>query len=87
MNEIDKKSAELLVKNGVKYVAEGANMPSTLGAIDVFQSGGVVFLPAKAANAGGGATSALEMAHIDKQHARQTYPENKLVADFYKIVV
>lgn len=61
-NEIDKKSAELLVKNGVKYVAEGANMPSTLGAIDVFQSGGVVFLPAKAANAGGVATSALEMA-------------------------
>ena len=61
-NEIDKKSAEILVKNGVKYVAEGANMPSTLEAISVFQSNGVVFLPAKAANAGGVATSALEMA-------------------------
>lgn len=61
-NEIDKNSAEILVKNGVKFVAEGANMPSTLEAIEVFQSAGVVFLPAKAANAGGVATSALEMA-------------------------
>ncbi len=61
-NEIDEKSAEILVKNGVKYVAEGANMPSTLEAIKVFQDSGVVFLPAKAANAGGVATSALEMA-------------------------
>ncbi len=61
-NEIDKESAELLVKNGVKYVGEGANMPSTLEAIAVFQKAGVVFLPAKAANAGGVATSALEMA-------------------------
>lgn len=61
-NEIDKASAELLVKNGVKYVAEGANMPSTLEAVEVFKSSGVVFLPGKAANAGGVATSALEMA-------------------------
>lgn len=61
-NEIDAASAEKLVKNGVKYVAEGANMPSTLEAIEIFQKSGVVFLPAKAANAGGVATSALEMA-------------------------
>ncbi len=61
-NEIDKQSAEALVKNGVKYVAEGANMPSTLEAIEVFKNSGTVFLPAKAANAGGVATSALEMA-------------------------
>ena len=61
-NEIDEASAKLLVKNGVKYVGEGANMPSTLEAIAVFQKAGVVFLPAKAANAGGVATSALEMA-------------------------
>ena len=60
-NEIDAASAEKLVKNGVKYVAEGANMPSTLEAIEIFQKSGVVFLPAKAANAGGVATSALEM--------------------------
>ena len=61
-NEIDAESAKILVRNGVKYVAEGANMPSTLDAIAVFQKNGVVFLPAKAANAGGVATSALEMA-------------------------
>ncbi len=61
-NEIDAESAKLLVKNGVKYVGEGANMPSTLETIEVFQKAGVVFLPAKAANAGGVATSALEMA-------------------------
>ena len=61
-NEIDGESAEILVKNGVKYVAEGANMPSTLEAISIFQKSSAVFLPAKAANAGGVATSALEMA-------------------------
>ncbi len=61
-NEIDGTSAQTLVKNGVKYVAEGANMPTTLEGIEVFQKAGVVFLPAKAANAGGVATSALEMA-------------------------
>ena len=61
-NEIDGESARLLVKNGVKYVAEGANMPTDLEGIEVFQKAGVVFLPAKAANAGGVATSALEMA-------------------------
>jgi glutamate dehydrogenase (NADP+) len=61
-NEIDEESAKILVANGVKYVAEGANMPSTLGAIHAFQTAnGVIFLPAKAANAGGVATSALEM--------------------------
>ncbi|MBE5745378.1 MAG: NADP-specific glutamate dehydrogenase [Clostridiales bacterium] len=62
-NEIDGESAKALVANGVKYVAEGANMPSTLEAIEVFQNAkNVVYLPAKAANAGGVATSALEMA-------------------------
>ena len=62
-NEIDGESAKSLVANGVKYVAEGANMPSTLEAIEVFQNAqGLVYLPAKAANAGGVATSALEMA-------------------------
>ena len=60
-NEISEESAKLLVSNGVKAVAEGANMPSTPGAILAFQSAGVLFGPAKAANAGGVATSALEM--------------------------
>ncbi|WP_084783388.1 NADP-specific glutamate dehydrogenase [Bacillus dakarensis] len=61
-NEIDEEAAKQLVANGVKAVAEGANMPSTLEAVDVFLSNDVLFGPAKAANAGGVAVSALEMA-------------------------
>lgn len=61
-NEIDDAAANTLVTNGVKAVGEGANMPSTLEAIDVFLNNGVLFGPAKAANAGGVAVSALEMA-------------------------
>ena len=61
-NELDEESAKILVKNGVKLVGEGANMPTTLQGTEVFQKSGVVFLPGKAANAGGVATSALEMA-------------------------
>ncbi|WFR65060.1 NADP-specific glutamate dehydrogenase [Paenibacillus amylolyticus] len=60
-NEIDEEAAALLVKGGVKAIGEGANMPSTLAAIDVFHGAGVLFGPAKAANAGGVAVSALEM--------------------------
>ncbi|WP_126429034.1 NADP-specific glutamate dehydrogenase [Brevibacillus marinus] len=61
-NEINDVSARALVANGVKAVGEGANMPSTLEAIDVFLNNDVLFAPAKAANAGGVAVSALEMA-------------------------
>ncbi|MBO4869839.1 MAG: NADP-specific glutamate dehydrogenase [Clostridia bacterium] len=60
-NEIDEESAKALIANGVIAVAEGANMPSTPEAVAAFQSAGVLFGPAKAANAGGVATSALEM--------------------------
>lgn len=60
-NEIDEASAAALVSNGVIAVSEGANMPSTPEAIAVFRDAGVLFGPAKAANAGGVATSALEM--------------------------
>lgn len=60
-NEINEDSAKLLIANGVYAVAEGANMPSTPGAIAAFQAAGVLFAPAKAANAGGVATSGLEM--------------------------
>ena len=60
-NEIDGESAEILLKNGVQVVAEGANMPSTPEAIDKFLGAGILFGPAKAANAGGVATSGLEM--------------------------
>jgi glutamate dehydrogenase/leucine dehydrogenase len=61
-NEIDIEDAKGLVANGVKYVGEGANMPTYTDAIHLLKSNGVVFLPAKAANAGGVATSGLEMA-------------------------
>jgi glutamate dehydrogenase (NADP+) len=60
-NEIDGKSAAALVKNGCYCVSEGANMPSTLDAIKIFQENNVLYGPAKAANAGGVATSGLEM--------------------------
>ena len=60
-NEIDEESAKALVANGCMAVAEGANMPSTPEAIEVFQSNGLLFAPAKASNAGGVATSGLEM--------------------------
>ena len=60
-NELDLEGAKALVANGVIAVAEGANMPSTLEATEYFLNNGVLFGPAKAANAGGVATSALEM--------------------------
>ncbi len=60
-NELTGKDAQALVKNGVIAVGEGANMPSTPDAVRVFQQAGVLFAPGKAANAGGVATSALEM--------------------------
>ncbi len=61
-NEIDGNSAQILVNNGCIAVGEGANMPSTPEAVDIFHGNDVSFGPAKAANAGGVATSALEMA-------------------------
>ena len=60
-NELDENDAKMLVENGVIAVCEGANMPSTPEAVEVFKKAGVLFGPAKAANAGGVATSALEM--------------------------
>ena len=60
-NELDAEGAKALVKNGVFAVAEGANMPSTPEAIEVFRAAKILFAPAKASNAGGVATSGLEM--------------------------
>ena len=60
-NEVDAEDAANLVKNGAIVVAEGANMPCLPEAVDIFQEAGVLFAPGKAANAGGVATSALEM--------------------------
>ena len=68
-NEINEESAKILVKNGVYAVAEGANMPSTPEAIETFQANGVLFGPAKAANAGGVATSALEMSQNSMRYS------------------
>ena len=60
-NELDLEDAKTLVANGCRFVAEGANMPTTLEATEYLQQNGVTFAPGKAANAGGVATSALEM--------------------------
>ncbi len=68
-NEINGESAALLVKNGCRAVGEGANMPSTPEAIHTFQSAGLLFAPAKAANAGGVATSALEMSQNSMRYS------------------
>ena len=60
-NELDEEDARTLVKNGCLCVAEGANMPSTLAAVEVFLAARILYAPGKAANAGGVATSGLEM--------------------------
>ena len=68
-NELDGESAKILIKNGVMAVAEGANMPSTPEAIEAFQSAGILFGPAKAANAGGVSVSGLEMSQNSMRYA------------------
>jgi glutamate dehydrogenase (NADP+) len=83
-NELDEDAARSLVENGVLAVAEGANMPCTPGATRVFQSAGVKFAPGKAANAGGVATSALEMqqnASRDSWTAEHTEDRLKEIMD------
>jgi glutamate dehydrogenase (NADP+) len=67
-NELDGKNAETLVGNGLVAIAEGANMPSTLEAIKVFQDAKVLFAPGKASNAGGVATSGLEMVQNSQRY-------------------
>ena len=68
-NEINEESAKKLIANGCYAVAEGANMPSTPEAIAAFQGAGLLFGPAKAANAGGVATSALEMSQNSMRYS------------------
>lgn len=82
-NEIDETSAKILVANGVKAIGEGANMPSTLEAIDVFLNNDVLFGPAKAANAGGVAVSALEMA---QNSARLSWTFEEVDAKLHQIM-
>ena len=75
-NELNGEEAKMLVANKVIAVAEGANMPCTPEAVAVFQEGGVLFAPGKASNAGGVATSGLEMSQnseiiLDSRRGRQ----------------
>ena len=83
-NELDENAANALIKNGVFAVAEGANMPSTPEAIAAFQKAGVFFGPAKAANAGGVATSALEMC---QNSARYSWSFEEVDAKLQNIMV
>ncbi len=66
-NELYAEDAKELVKNGVKYVAEGANMPTTPDAMAIFKESGVLFAPGKASNAGGVATSGFEMSQTSQR--------------------
>ncbi|MGN0803274.1 MAG: NADP-specific glutamate dehydrogenase, partial [Candidatus Faecivicinus sp.] len=68
-NEISLESARTLIKNGCYCVSEGANMPTVIPAIEELQAAGVLFGPAKAANAGGVATSALEMSQNSMRYS------------------
>ena len=83
-NELHAEHAATLIKNGVFAVGEGANMPSTPEAIHAFQSAGVLFAPAKAANAGGVATSALEMS---QNSLRLSWTFDEVDARLHQIMV
>ena len=83
-NELNAEHAATLIKNGVFAVGEGANMPSTPDAIHAFQSAGILFAPAKAANAGGVATSALEMS---QNSLRLSWTFDEVDARLHQIMV
>lgn len=74
-NELDANDAATLIKNGVLCVAEGANMPSTIDAAKAFESAGVLYAPGKASNAGGVATSGLEMS---QNAMRMSWPREEV---------
>ncbi|MEW2263628.1 NADP-specific glutamate dehydrogenase [Streptomyces sp. NPDC047853] len=82
-NELDETDAATLVRNGVKAVSEGANMPATPGAVHLLQRSGVAFGPGKAANAGGVAVSALEMA---QNHARTSWTAERVEEELTAIM-
>ncbi len=83
-NEITAKDAANLIKNGIKLVAEGANMPSTLEATKLFLDAKVLYGPAKAANAGGVATSGLEMS---QNSARISWTREEVDDKLHKIMI
>jgi len=82
-NEIDRELAEALVKSGCYCISEGANMPSTLEAIEVYQEHKVLYGPAKAANAGGVATSGLEMS---QNSMRLNWPKEEVDSRLHEIM-
>src|SRR5712671_2765529 len=83
-NEITAKDAANLIKNGIKLVAEGANMPSTLEATKLFLDAKILYGPAKAANAGGVATSGLEMS---QNSARISWTREEVDDKLHKIMI
>ncbi len=83
-NELDEKAAKTLVANGVKAVGEGANMPTTHNAAEIFIENDVLYAPGKASNAGGVAVSALEMA---QNSSRIAWSLEKVDAELKKIMV
>jgi glutamate dehydrogenase (NADP+) len=83
-NEIDGSEAETMSKNGVRGVSEGANMPSDPEAIDVYYERKMLYGPAKAANAGGVATSALEMSQNSE---RLQWPRDEVDRRLHQIMV
>ena len=82
-NELDANDAKLLIQNGVLCVAEGANMPSTIEAAKAFEAAGVLYAPGKASNAGGVATSGLEMS---QNSARLSWPREEVDARLLQIM-
>ncbi|MCC8379396.1 MULTISPECIES: NADP-specific glutamate dehydrogenase [unclassified Xenorhabdus] len=83
-NELHLEDAKILIQNGVKLVAEGANMPATIAATDAFLEAGVLFAPGKAANAGGVATSGLEMS---QNAIRQNWKAEKVDIRLHHIML
>ncbi len=83
-NEIDAKDGNILVGNGIMAVSEGANMPSSLEAIEAFQESGVLYGPGKASNAGGVAVSGLEMSQNSE---RQSWDSDRLNVTLENIMV
>jgi len=82
-NELDAADAAALIKNGVICVAEGANMPSTIEAAKAFEAAGVLYAPGKASNAGGVATSGLEMS---QNAMRMSWPREEVDARLLEIM-
>lgn len=82
-NELELEDAQLLIKNGVRCVAEGANMPTSLDAVDAFLKAGILYAPGKASNAGGVAVSGLEMS---QNAQRLHWPREQVDAKLHAIM-